>query len=43
MRYPERAVRGQFWHRASAQRDPALDSLRDHPRFRAILQAQGGG
>jgi hypothetical protein len=42
MWYLEEAVRGEFQHRASAQRDPAVDSLRGHAGFRTILRAQGG-
>ena len=43
IRYLEEAVRGGFWHREWAEQDPDLDSLRDHPKYKAILQAQGGG
>ena len=42
MWYLEEAVRGEFRHRASAQRDPAVDSRRGHPGFRTIVRAQDG-
>ncbi|UCG85785.1 MAG: protein kinase [Gemmatimonadota bacterium] len=42
IRYLEEAVRGGFWHREWAERDPDLDSLRDHPKFQAILERQRG-
>jgi TolB-like protein/Tfp pilus assembly protein PilF len=36
--YLEDAVKGGFWHREWADKDPDLDSLRDHPRFKALIQ-----
>jgi serine/threonine protein kinase/Flp pilus assembly protein TadD len=38
IRYLEDAVKGGFWHREWAEKDPDLDSLRDHPRFKALIQ-----
>jgi len=34
----ERAMKHAFWYKRWAQQDPDLDSLRSHPRFKAIME-----
>jgi len=34
----EKAMKHAFWYKRWAQQDPDLDSLRSHPRFKAIME-----